>query len=609
VFVDLNVYKQDFGDPAEREHKVCDIIDPETGKMKKAAFIPKRKAGYFEGELATTQKLQKKEVLDCDLNALRSGQVDESFDQHMESFAKSEAINSLRPSSKKEDNDDEAKGEEIDESECIELMVAMQQREDSQPNSSDSLTHDALRAHDAVHSAKRVAGKRNDFPSSTKRQGSVVLSTAAKPAPTAPTEKPSESDWLIFLKSGWDSCTSVAALDLTTESGGYICNMPSTADKAKWSAAVKAVSAQLVLIKDLLESGKIKDQEIKSAATQLKKIANGKCKKAGTKSKPELLSDRFKALSEFLLEVQKFRSGIVSSRMGSISSEDISKGSSVTSVLNKMKTDLTMGLEDADKAAAAELVKQAAQAIFLFPDNLEFGSPEENNAYGKLSDFFWFTKSEFSENVQQLQQKFLASALSHIFTTSPKDDYQCEAHDYAALLLCFLPQQDVMAKAVLDEHVGKYLVILGNLAGKVKSITGGMSPEDAATLSDQLHQLKISNVAKDAKLLSRFLMTPGYKKFALFLQAELSRSQQDQAATQRAKTLQTDVSEVNAILTGRTQVGPFTLMRLVDMVKTLQKLVEGIAALPMGESSQHKEIRVTGLSVRDDFEDCDCVID
>lgn len=269
-----------------------------------------------------------------------------------------EAINSLRPSSKKEDNDDEAKGEEIDESECIELMVAMQQREDSQPNSSDSLTHDALRTHDAVHSAKRVAGKRNDFPSSTKRRiaqpnqadeavaaghgasssasqsgralgvgpGSVVLSTAAKPAPTAPTEKPSESDWLIFLKSGWDSCTSVAALDLTTESGGYICNMPSTADKAKWSAAVKAVSAQLVLIKDLLESGKIKDQEIKSAATQLKKIANGKCKKAGTKSKPELLSDRFKALSEFLLEVQKFRSGIVSSRMGSISSEDISKG-------------------------------------------------------------------------------------------------------------------------------------------------------------------------------------------------------------------------------------------------------------------------------------------
>ncbi|CAK8988540.1 unnamed protein product, partial [Durusdinium trenchii] len=213
-----------------------------------------------------------------------------------------------------------------------------------------------------------------------------------------------------------------------------------------------------------------------------------------------------------------------------------------------------MGLEDADKAAAAELVKQAAQAIFLFPDNLESGSPEENNAYGKLSDFFWFTKSEFSENVQQLQQKVLASALSHIFTTSPKDDYQCEAHDYAALLLCFLPQQDVMAKAVLDEHVGKYLVILGNLAGKVKSITG-------------------------------------YKKFALFLQAELSRSQQDQAATQRAKTLQTDVSEVNAILTGRTQVGPFTLMRLVDMVKTLQKLVEGIAALPMGESSQRKEIR------------------
>ena len=104
-------------------------------------------------------------------------------------------------------------------------------------------------------------------------------------------------------------------------------------------------------------------------------------------------------------------------------------------------------------------------------------------------------------------------------------------------------------------------------------------------------------------------MTPGYKKFALFLQAELSRSQQDQAATQRAKTLQTDVSEVNAILTGRTQVGPFTLMRLVDTVKTLQKLVEGIAALPMGESSQRKEIRVTGLSVSDDFEDCDCVID
>ena len=89
VYVEIATYRKDFGcEPKEKGHEVYDVEDPATGETISAAFIPKMRPGYFDGEVNVSQKVQKRETMDDDATAIRPGQVDQSFSLHSKKFTK-----------------------------------------------------------------------------------------------------------------------------------------------------------------------------------------------------------------------------------------------------------------------------------------------------------------------------------------------------------------------------------------------------------------------------------------------------------------------------------------------------------------------------------------
>ena len=161
------------------------------------------------------------------------------------------------------------------------------------------------------------AGPNQDsFTSSTKSGRSSVQQ---KPA------QRESDDWVLHLKAGWNMCNCASDLALGSDGGGEIFKPPKSADNAKWSAAVKQVSAQLELVQSLLINGQPKDQELKSAATALRKAANGKAKKAGTKANPTMLGDRFKGLADIITQLKAFRATVTGARVGNLCPSNIQK--------------------------------------------------------------------------------------------------------------------------------------------------------------------------------------------------------------------------------------------------------------------------------------------
>lgn len=395
MFVDLDVYKADFGDPADRNHEVHDILDPATNQKVKAVFMPKRKAGYYEGEISLSNKVQKSETLDDDARALRNGQVDQSYCLHQQSFAKdlpkplkdaqtfSESSRPL-PQPEQPDHDQETSAmnhlseveeaeckTELDDSEFIELAVAMQSREDSEAVEGGGLTAETLESHNHLLKPKRSSAssgapkqdpkkRKTNIPQPVPSHADFVINgshgapaggndsssiqTTTPTISSPPTQAPEDmrsagraveaeeaaDSWVTFLSQGWCGCHAVADLQMSSNAGGMLLKVSPSADKAKWSTTVKSVSPQMSFLENLLTSGKGKDQEMKSCITALKKAA-GKAKKAGTKDKPELLSDLLRSLADVVQELKNFRSHVVSARVGTISPQDVQQG--VTSVV------------------------------------------------------------------------------------------------------------------------------------------------------------------------------------------------------------------------------------------------------------------------------------
>ena len=88
VWVALDVYHQDFeGEPEANGHVRQTIEHPVTKERFEAAFVPKRRAGYFDGEVAAVKKVKLDETVDDDLSALRSNQVNQSFEDRSHEFA------------------------------------------------------------------------------------------------------------------------------------------------------------------------------------------------------------------------------------------------------------------------------------------------------------------------------------------------------------------------------------------------------------------------------------------------------------------------------------------------------------------------------------------
>ncbi|CAK9076399.1 unnamed protein product [Durusdinium trenchii] len=441
MFVDLDVYKADFGDPADRNHEVHDILDPATNQKVKAVFMPKRKAGYYEGEISLSNKVQKSETLDDDARALRNGQVDQSYCLHQQSFAK-------------------------------------------------------------------------DLPKPLK--DAQTFSESSRPLP-----QPEQPDH---------------------------------------------------------------DQET-SAMNHLSEVEEAECK-------TELDDSEFIELAVAMQSRED--------------SEAVEGGAAATSVMNKTK-DMSWGTDEAANTETKNLIQDASRAIFLAPaERLQSKQdPDEKVAFGAFNDFFWFTKTDFGDQVSQLQPKLLGTALSNILSIGGTDDYQLLTSDLVSLLLLFLPSETEIDKSVICKHAASVLVTLSQLAVSVQNMlqtNQSPDPEECDRLSSQVDLLKAGNISKRSKPLTRLATTGGFKKIVLYVQSQISRCKQDHAAGKQAASLQAVHQEISKILSGKTKVSS-NLMGMVAGCHKLKTLIELIAALPLNPDSQYVDLRSNSISLRDDLED------
>ena len=90
MWVSEENYRIDTGkDPTEEGLSLHDVEDPLTGNHVKCVFMPKHKSGYYEGTFTGTNKLTFAQQVDDDVNALRDGQVEQSFATRSSSYRKS----------------------------------------------------------------------------------------------------------------------------------------------------------------------------------------------------------------------------------------------------------------------------------------------------------------------------------------------------------------------------------------------------------------------------------------------------------------------------------------------------------------------------------------
>lgn len=83
-------YAKDTGHACTQDGlNVFDVEDPLTGNSIKACFIPKHRPGYFEGEFVASKKVKFTRKVDDDAEALREGQVQQSFQTEASEFTKS----------------------------------------------------------------------------------------------------------------------------------------------------------------------------------------------------------------------------------------------------------------------------------------------------------------------------------------------------------------------------------------------------------------------------------------------------------------------------------------------------------------------------------------
>ena len=670
---------------------------------------------------------------------------------HMLQHLQDEQQHQIKPPGAEESEDD-------DEEELLQFSLAVQSREEEKPtlghgSSTHSLTESCLNRHDEIMSVpqppqpvskrKREAGAAA-VPAPAPSAAAVPDGKKARKAPPTVAESPastgremeppqSQSDLLgldspdavefcKFLKKGWSHCFAVTDLGLDGKEGTVIMKPVDDpdVDNAKWLSVMQSFVPQLKDLEKLLTGGsKLKDQEIKSLASTLKKNATAaKAKKTGLKDKKTaLLTDRVKGLADVAVAVKELRTQVVSARPKAIHCDEVQKlleklsgvwervkcdqqlsyvsipdlwvqswvshalrqrqavidllsdlttshsnlynlfyiyiyiikwmfccvefGSFVFctfgngmhclwgSTVNQIILDLAEKQRDIPESgstttedfdlpeAVTQVLKELRISVFFGPSSVlhSHDKPTLDHAFGKMNDFFYFTKTSDFRDVNTLQVKLLANAIAQI--VSDKDNL----HSACLQLLAFLPMdpkdgfssKDVDT-CVLTPKVSDMLCILWDLAVAVGAILCNSvePPEDGSyhalsydnvkNLMHRLEELKPSNIQKVAKAFSKFSGAPVLKKMAQKVQVFFARLEIDNASAERVAALREHMSGVSNVLAVAHE-SSVSLMAVTGRCNQLKNLVECVASVPASSESQYRQVRSDSLELRSSLED------
>lgn len=445
-------------------------------------------------------------------------------------------------------------GPEADDTELFAMQTAMQKREESS-GVRTGLTATMLNKHARTGGSTPPAKKRmrGGLPvEGSQPQAEAAWKTSSHAASGSLRHEDSfggtialhDQAWQDFLDQGWSKCVMAHTLSFHSLADCKFLLAPKSknVDAAKWKTAVQDLAPQMLVFHNLLvDNTKPNDQQLKSTATALKKAAVNKPKKAGLKAEAiPLMGDPIRSLSELLSDLKTCRSTVLGAKPAKLAPSEVKSmlekletswgkifgttketkntshvthvalpevwihawvGASVPTLISELSE------QQAKNAVDSSIIAKLKNAIFLSPDSLK-KDPTDDNAYGMISDFFYFTKNAFKEDVKMLQLRLLGQALSQLFST--KDNTEC-IYDQ---LLDFLPQPSMMGKAILCQESANAMATLYEIAQTMKHKRTHGTPPAGICLADLVEQsecLKAGNM-KSSKALAKFQSSTSFKR-------------------------------------------------------------------------------------------------
>lgn len=229
---------------------------------------------------------------------------------------------------KRDDDDDD----DIDDEDCLKIAMEVQKREDHWQPGRSQLNSNMLQAHAEASkpiapSPKRARTKRPvpsqsvvEHPQAKSDDGVAPKSTDELESLEVPPAEETVVTEPVLDGDGEDGffqpqeIKALQELDLLGESGGLLFGLPEGQAADKWATGLTALGPQLKVLSRLLSGEKIKDQEVKSAISGLKK-GSAKWKKASANNE---FWDKVKELTAIFEDLKAFKSIVIGSKAGQL---------------------------------------------------------------------------------------------------------------------------------------------------------------------------------------------------------------------------------------------------------------------------------------------------
>eukprot|EP00435_Cladocopium_sp_Y103_P053640 s14_g17.t1 len=418
----------------------------------------------------------------------------------------------------------------------------------------------------------------------------------------------------LVTRAGWSKCKPFDADEFASTAPGAPLALPTKYSKetqnAKWMGEVTKLKPFISTLERMLSSdaGKVKDTEIKNAIKAFQKINARVDKKlefeatAATVQEPTF-SARIGTFKEMFEAVKSLKELAISSGKSGSIGDDVLKGciERISAAVTKLIAEKWISyplhwawvtaavkpkVEDCgvlDASAGAKL-----HQILFFPPppaDPEKDVPSSDNAYGRISDFYFFCPDSLSvpSQVLKMQSKLVLQTLLRILGSSTTFDAATTG------LKAFLPQSMVnFEEAVLSPSLAAALRVWHSL---VHSLSGKM----VANLEDVLQTASSVVTSKTLQVyhkpITRISGMTHFKRILNDCHQLVVAEKLDQEAIQKANDLKGLVDRLSPLESALAEATDFCFDK--DCIQ----LKEAACLLPSDPASSHAEARVAALAL------------
>ncbi|CAE8582319.1 unnamed protein product [Polarella glacialis] len=578
-FIDPVSYRRDFGEWKTNGlgHRQVDGINPITRKKGPLIMVPKLQNGYYEGEWEFSEAVEDRKVKDDDQDTLRLAQLEEAGETAMSAlpcvgsgkttttWADLLAMDSSDLASAMDPKDaaglagakpvalvEDDEAESVDQEELDEYKASIEQQHD-QPDSQAG----ALIMASNPSRNRRISTASSSFRGT---HSSSSLGSAAGPsscnlnwAPIAGQLGQAGEDPLTELAEQRGNAAKGRLADPSTFLTKVFAEMPEGGNQQKFSAFVNGIRKHLTVIQQAAAgNNKIKDQEIKSTVTALRKTGKTLNKADEHEGLGKIVQDVC-SYANLLQTLRTMATAKAKSSPATWCSGEINPSQAVKDLLQAcdaikpgmvvaipvswmkvlVKLDFTIGLEATEEITATKIYEFAAMAFLDFEAKLngdyEFG--------GTTDIMLCCLEGLQNESAISCQNAIVSMALARLFNE------RGNALSPQEMVTLFLQPVFDNPSVVLDTELRKFLRNLFTL--------GCQESTDAEGLAGALTE---------------------------------ARSQADLAASRSSTEIKAPLQELQL-------AQPSDLASITPIIVLHQRVIETIAKLPIEKASTHYGMR------------------